>query len=191
MIGEQVWHQLMEGNRRFATGKMTHPNQTTVRRLFVSKNQQPVAIILGCADSRVSPETIFDQGIGDLYITRIAGNVADDSAIATIEYGIMRFNTPLIVVLGHKRCSAVDAASESHRLPGRVSKLVESILPAVLQFRQMPVDLLDTPVKANIRLVVGKLRSTEPLLAGLVRTDKLLVVGAHYDLDTGVVEPIV
>jgi carbonic anhydrase len=190
-VGEEPLGRLMAGNKRFVASKLTHPNQGKPRRTALTRGQQPFAAILGCADSRVPPEVLFDQGLGDLFVVRVAGNVADSPAIGSLEYAAAELHVPLIIVLGHSRCGAVDAALKTASgvdLPGGIKSLVDAILPAVLPVKDCPGDMLDNAVRANVAHVVGRLRSTKPVLAGPTAEGKLRIVGGHYDLETGVVE---
>ncbi len=190
-VGEEPLARLMAGNKRFVASKLTHPNQGAPRRTALARGQQPFAAILGCADSRVPPEVLFDQGLGDLFVVRVAGNVADSPGIGSLEYAAAELRVSLIMVLGHSRCGAVDAALKTAPgadLPGGIRSLVDAIQPAVLSVKDRPGDMLDNAVRANVVHVVGQLRSTKPVLAGLAGEGKLRIVGAHYDLETGVVE---
>jgi carbonic anhydrase len=187
---DEVLQELMNGNKRYVAAQFAHPNQTVERRVEVAKKQHPFAIVLGCSDSRVPPEIIFDQGLGDLFVIRVAGNVVDDVVIGSIEYAAEHFNAPLIMVLGHKRCGAVEATINGGEAPGRIGSLVEAIKPAVEKAKSQLGFLLDNAVKVNISMVVDRLKSSQPILANLIREGRLKIVGAHYDLDTGVVNII-
>src|SRR5262249_38669819 len=161
------------------------------RRTALAKGQQPFASIMGCADSRVPPEVVFDQGLGDLFVVRVAGNVADDTAIGSLEYAATVLAVPLILVLGHSHCGAVAAALKA--APGAdlspgIKSLVDAIQPAIQPVKSRPGDMLDNAVRANVVHVVQQLRSSKPTLAGLVGDGKVRIVGGHYDLATGVVE---
>jgi carbonic anhydrase len=144
----------------------------------------------------VPPEVVFDQGIGDLFTVRVAGNVtSDDSIIGSIEYAVEELSVPLIVVLGHERCGAVQAAvgivTKNAHAPGHIAGLVRPIEPAVRQARKKPGDLLDNAVRENVRLGVANLKSSEPILAEAVRDGAVRIIGGRYDLETGVVDVIV
>lgn len=185
--------RLMAGNRRHAAGTLAHPNQSVKRRTTVARKQQPFAAILGCADSRVPPEVVFDQGLGDLFVVRVAGNVADNHAIGSLEYAASVLEVPLLMVLGHSRCGAVDAALKTPpgtQLSAGLGSLVEAIRPAALPAKDRPGDALDNAVRANVAHVVAQLQGVQPTLAGLAGQGKLKIVGGHYDLQTGVVELI-
>jgi carbonic anhydrase len=154
----------------------------------LATGQQPFAIVLGCADSRTSPEVLFDQGLGDLFVIRVAGNVLDDHVLGSIEYAVDHLGAQLIVVLGHKRCGAVQAAKETldskAEAPVHINSLVTALQPAVEATRGADVE---ATVNANIENVVQSLRSSEPLLKKEVEAGAITVVGAYYDLDTGAV----
>src|SRR5882762_4732216 len=180
--------KLKEGNGRYTSGNLQHPGQTTERRTELSKSQHPFAIIVSCSDSRVPPEIVFDQGLGDLFIFRVAGNVIDDHGLGSIEYGVDHLNVRLIVVLGHQSCGAVQAAKETiaakGKAPGHIESLVTAIKPAVDATAK---DDLDTTIKANVKHVVQALRSSAPILKAKVVSGDVQVIGGYYSLDTGVV----
>lgn len=187
---DQALQKLMDGNKRYTEAKLKHPDQDSVRRAEVVKGQHPYAIIIGCADSRVPPEIIFDQGLGDLFIIRIAGNVIDNPGLGSIEYGVEHLNVKLVMVLGHEKCGAVDAAVKGGEAAGHIGSLVEAIKPAVEKAKTEPGDMLDNAVKENVKMVVAQLKSSKPILAEMVEKGKIKIVGARYDLDTGAVELI-
>lgn len=181
--------RLKDGNQRYMAAKMAGPRRGKEQRALVSKAQLPFAVIVGCADSRVPPEIIFDQGLGDLFVIRVAGNVMDDPGIGSIEYAVEHLGSRLIVVLGHERCGAVDAACKGGNPGGHVGSLVEAIRPAVEVARRHKGDnLLADAVKANVQRVVDQLKGSWPVLGPEVREEKIAVVGAVYDLETGMVE---
>ncbi|HLE26020.1 MAG TPA: carbonic anhydrase [Thermodesulfobacteriota bacterium] len=190
---DQALQILMEGNKRFMAVKPLYPNLTPKRRKELSKGQQPFAIIFGCVDSRVPPELVFDRGLGDLFVIRTAGQALDDAALGSIEFGVEKFNIPLVMVLGHEKCGAVAATIEvvekkavAH---GQINTLVEIIKPAVGKVMGQPGDLLENSVRANIQLTVDKLKAS-PLLSKYLDKGKIKIVGARYDLETGVVDII-
>jgi carbonic anhydrase len=178
--------KLKEGNGRYTSGNLQHPGQTTERRTELAKTQHPFAGIVSCSDSRVPPEIVFDQGLGDLFIVRVAGNVINDEGLGSVEYTVDHLGTRLILVLGHQRCGAVDAARETiaakGKAPGHIESLVTAIRPAV---EATAKDDLETTVKANVKNVVQALRSSTPILKAKVDSGELRVVGAYYSLDTG------
>jgi len=185
---DQALERLVAGNKRYVAAQQAHPHEAPERRAELSDGQYPFAVILGCADSRVPPEVIFDQGLGDLFVIRVAGNVLDDCVLGSIEYAAAHLHTPLIVVLGHSKCGAVGATVEGGELEGHLPSLAAAIQPAVDQARGLPGDLVDNAVRANATMVVGQLKASEPVLSELVDAGKLKVVAACYDLDTGEVE---
>ena len=180
--------KLKEGNGHYVSGNLQHPGQTTERRTELAKSQHPFAVIVSCSDSRVPPEIVFDQGLGDLFIFRVAGNVIDDHGLGSIEYAVDHLNVRLIVVLGHQSCGAVEAAKETiaakGKAPGHIESLVTAIKPAV---EATVKDDLDTTIKANVKHVVEALRSSAPILKAKVASGAVQVIGGYYSLDTGAV----
>jgi carbonic anhydrase len=180
--------RLMQGNGRYVKG-------TTKRHDFVSDRealaigQNPFAGILGCADSRVAPEYAFDVGRGDVFVCRAAGNVADPYSIASFEYAVAVLGVPFILVLGHTKCGAVDAAIKSVKdgkeFQGQIPTLVDAIRPAVKAAQAQTGDLLDNAIKQNVILNVEALKSAGPILSNAVQQGKLMVIGAIYTLETG------
>jgi carbonic anhydrase len=145
---------------------MLHPRQGVQRRAQVAPSQQPLAAIPSCADSRVPPEIVFDQGLGDLFVIRVAGNTADDVALGSLEYAVEHLGLHLVMVLGHKRCGAVQAAhdllTKGEHLPGHIAALVVPIVPAVQAAQTMSGDVVDNAVTTNVRMVTAHLRTTTP-----------------------------
>lgn len=186
---EQALNELMQGNKRFAEMHLKHPHQVQKTRMQLVQGQHPFAVVLGCSDSRVPTEIIFDQGLGDLFIVRVAGNILDDHILGSIEYAAEHLSTPLIMVLGHEYCGAVTAAvKHSHEL-NHIETLVEAINPAVKLAEQCKTgDIVDNAIRNNINLVVNELRNSQPLLSKLVKEGKIKIVGAYYNLETGKVE---
>jgi carbonic anhydrase len=185
---DQALERLIEGNRRYVDSIQNHPNQTRVSRLSLVESQHPFAIILGCSDSRVPPEIIFDQGLGDLFVIRLAGNVVDDMGLASIEYAAEHLHAPLLIVLGHSNCGAVQAVIKGGELQGHLPKIAEAIRNAVERARNTPGNLLNNAIRANAKMVAEQLANSKPILVNLVNEKKLKVVAAHYDLSTGLVE---
>ena len=183
-----VLAELKAGNEHHATKHYQHPHQTAARQRELTTTQHPHATILSCADSRVAPEIVFDQGLGDLFDVRVAGNIAGDAEIASIEYAADHLGVPVLVVLGHQRCGAVTAATEPGEAPGHLPVLIAAIRPAVEQARGMPGDAIDNAVRINVENVVRQLTGSQPVLAGLTAAGRLQVVGAVYSLDTGKIE---
>jgi len=179
--------KLMEGNKRYVAARLLHPNQTARRRAEVAGSQHPFTAIVTCADSRVPPEILFDQGLGDLFVIRLAGNILDDAVLASLEYAVEHLGVKFIMVLGHERCVAVETTLKGGETPGHISSLVKTIQPAVDQAKKQAGDLLDNAVRANISMVVQQLKSSVPILSECVRKGDLAVIGAYYDLDDGTV----
>ena len=179
--------RLQDGNKRFVAAKLTHPEQTPARRAELAHRQQPFAVVLACSDSRVPPEIIFDQGLGDLFVVRVAGNIATDVVLGSIEYAVEHLNVSLVIVLGHERCGAVKAALKGGEQPGHINILTDALKSAVELARTQQGDLMDNAVKDNVDIVVKQLMTSKPVLAGFVGSGKLRVVGEYYDLDDGTV----
>jgi carbonic anhydrase len=181
-----AFQKLVDGNKRFVEQKRQNPHQDLARLQEVAQKQQPFAAVLSCADSRVVPEIIFDQGIGDLFVVRVAGNVSTIEEIASKEFGTLVLGAKVLMVLGHERCGAVQAAMKGGEFPGLIGSLVQAIKPAVDAAAGKPGDQLENVAKANVMLQVKRLQ-TSPVIAKLVQEGKLKVVGGYYDLDTGTV----
>ncbi|MFE5588242.1 carbonic anhydrase [Kitasatospora sp. NPDC056531] len=184
--------RLMDGNKRWVSGDLQHPNRDPNRRQLVAQEQEPFGSILSCIDSRVPPELLFDTGLGDLYVMRTGGEAVGPVVTGSVEYGPMTSGTPLIVVLGHQRCGAVKAAYESIRdgkpLPGNLQAIVNALQPAYDQtVREGGADPVETMARAQVTLTAADLRANQDL-APLVAQGSLAVVGAYYSLDTGAVE---
>src|SRR3989442_13359870 len=180
--------KLKEGNGRYTNGNLQHPGQTTERRTELAKTQHPFAAIVSCSDSRVPPEIVFDQGLGDLFVVRVAGNVINDEGLGSVEYSVDHLGTRLILVLGHQSCGAVKAARETiaakGKAPGHIQSLVTAIKPAV---EATAKDDLETTIKANVKHVVQALRASTPILKAKVDSGDVQVIGGYYSLDTGAV----
>ncbi|NXY95245.1 carbonic anhydrase [Streptomyces sp. BR123] len=184
--------RLMAGNARWVSGDLEHPDRDPDRRQLVAQQQQPFGSVLACIDSRVPPELIFDTGLGDLYVMRTGGEAVDPVVTGSVEYGPMTSGTPLVVVLGHQRCGAVQAAYESLRdgkpLPGNLQAIAEALEPAYRQaVASGGADPVETMARAQVTITAADLRSNQDL-APLVKKGSLAVVGAYYSLDSGKVE---
>lgn len=190
LTSDQALKKLMDGNQRYLEHKRNFPDQSLAQVKELAKGQNPFVIILGCADSRVAPELLFDQGLGDIFDIRIAGNIIDDAVIGSIEYAVLELGTPLIFVLGHERCGAVTAAVKGKAVPGKISFLVAAIKPAVDKVKNQGGDELDNAVRANVKITVDKIKSISPILSTQIKAGKLKVVGGRYDLDTAKVDII-
>ncbi|MFD3401924.1 carbonic anhydrase [Kribbella sp. NPDC058693] len=188
--GNQALERLMVGNARFVAAQDQDLDEGIARRVAVSKGQHPFATVLGCVDSRVPIELVFDQGLGDLVVVRSAGGALDQSVTGSIEFGIAELHTPLLLVLGHQRCGALDATIKALDAGQRTSHtnsldyLVDALAPAVRQVTGKPGDRLTNAVQANVALVLTKLRQS-PVIGPLEKSGKLKLAGAYYELDTG------
>lgn len=185
---DQALQMLIDGNRRYITGKAEHPHQSEERRAEVLAGQHPFVTLLSCSDSRVPPEVFFDQGIGDLFIIRNAGNIVDDVVLGSIEYAAEHLGVPLIMVLGHTKCGAVTATVQGGEVPGHIGSIVKTIQPAVAASKDEPGDAVLNAIRANVRLMVEQIKNCEPILAELRHHGKIMVVGGLYNLDSGQVE---
>jgi carbonic anhydrase len=177
--------RLKAGNARFVTESVNQSRQNAVRRAATAGAQHPFAIIVTCADSRLTPELIFDKNIGDIFVIRSAGNVIDDHALGGIEFAVKTFGTRLIVVLGHQNCGAVKAALTSDTAPGHIGSILRDIQPAVKEAKTQEGDLLINAIKDNARLIAAKIGKDADL--GDARSEVRIVSG-YYELDTGHVE---
>jgi carbonic anhydrase len=177
--------RLLDGNRRFVQQKSQHPDQSLARLSEVAQAQHPFATLLSCADSRVTPEILFDEGIGDLFDIRVAGNVVTPEVLGSLEYAVAVLGTPLIMVLGHERCGAVTAAVQGKLLPGHIGSFVKAIEPAVSRVKGKSGDPVEDAVISNVQYQVEQLKQNSALLAQQMLEDKLKIVGGRYDLDTG------
>ena len=181
---------LYQGNKRFSQQKLKNPNRSNFRLREIAKGQKPFAAVLGCADSRVPVEILFDQGLGDLFVVRVAGNVATPEEIGSLEYGSLVLGTGIILVLGHERCGAVIATIDDKPVPGKIGSILEKIKPAVTASVNESGDRIKNAIVANIKNQIVELK-TSPVLTDLIKAGKLKIVGGYYDLDTGVVIPVV
>jgi len=199
MSAREALGRLREGNRRFAAGLLsTEVLATHTRRADLVGGQRPFAIVLGCSDSRVPAEIVFDQGLGGLFVIRVAGNIVAPSQVGSVEFAAIRFGTPLVVVLGHSRCGAIEATLEELRQPAgtrsrNLRSIVNRIRPSVeallaTELRHDPDALAREAVKANVRASVDHLRHGSETLEELTATSGLRIVGAEYSLETGLVE---
>jgi carbonic anhydrase len=189
---DQALTRLMAGNDRYVTGKSEATNFDTTRAAL-TKGQNPYACILSCADSRVAPELCFDEGRGDLFVTRVAGNFVTPDILASLEYGTAVLKSPLIMVLGHSRCGAISAAvqayTENAAFPGHIQALTTALAPAVRQaVNDKATDLVLASERNNILLNVRNLKESNPIISQLVKDGKLKIVGGFYNLSTGRVD---
>jgi carbonic anhydrase len=194
---DAVLAQLFAGNTRFVKGASIHPLRRPENFAALAEGQAPLAVIVGCADSRVPPEVVFDQGIGDLFVVRIAGNIisgAGASVKGSIEYAVAELGVRLVMVLGHSNCGAVKAALKhidaKDALAGSIGELVNTIKPAVTAVQGQSGNILHNVIKANVERGVDRLKGLEPILAGPVKKGVVKIVGATYDLRTGEVTAV-
>ncbi len=185
---EEALQKLIDGNARYVAGKATHPDQSNERRVELAKGQAPFAIVLTCSDSRVAPELFFDQGLGDLFVIRNAGNVLDDHVIGSMEYAVEHLHVSLIIVVGHEKCGAVSAAVAGGEAPGHIRSVVESITPAVEKAKGLQGDKVDNTVRANAQNAKEILTHVEPIIKEATHGGKLKIVAARYDLASGKIE---
>jgi carbonic anhydrase len=199
ITAREALERLREGNERFVAGiRSGDPSAGRERRMELMTHQEPFGIILGCSDSRVPAEIIFDQGLGDLFVIRVAGNIVASSQIGSVEFAAERFGTPLVVVLGHSRCGAVDATLQELMLPKEgqspnLKSIVDRVRPSVepllaTELRHRPDALKALAVRANVSVSANQLRHGSAVLEQLIQRQQFLVVGAEYSLDTGVVD---
>lgn len=186
--------KLQKGNQRFVDAQMLHPDQNGEARQRLSGSQKPYAVLLSCSDSRLPPEVVFDQGLGDLFVVRVAGNVVDRDVMGSIEYAVDHLGTPLVMVLGHQNCGAVSATLEALQPPyspphGDIAALVDAITPAVGVANGRPGDLLDNTIRANAEQSRDQIMRSSELTSSL-DSGGLRVVAAYYSLDTGLVTVI-
>ncbi len=195
---QEALQRLRDGNRRFAANTSQHSIGNEARRRELVSGQQPFAVIFGCSDSRVPAEIVFDQGIGDLFVVRVAGNVVQPSLLGSVEFACSKFGTRLIVVLGHSHCGAVQATLEAMQSPDEpqsknISAIAELIRPSVESVlasnREAGTgDIVERAVRANVKASAEKLRQASDIITNLERDDGLHIVGAEYSLETGLVD---
>jgi carbonic anhydrase len=188
---DETLKKLMDGNQHFASGQPAQKDIGAVRRAELVKGQSPSVVVLSCSDSRVPPELIFDQGLGDIFVVRVAGNVADPVALGSIEYAVEHIHVPLIIVMGHDRCGAVTATIDGGKPEGNIRAIVRKIAPAVRRAKttgKKGDDLLEAAVIENAWNVMTALTRESKIIKHLVDENKLKIVAAKYSLQTGKVE---
>ena len=192
LSADEAIELLRRGNDDFVNDRQVTAAVNRARRLEIAAGQSPFAVLVGCSDSRVAPELLFGRGLGELFIVRVAGNSVDRTALGSIQYGVAELGCPAVVVLGHERCGAVQAAvkvvTEDAVFPGAIGDMVAPIIPAVLAAQRMKGDLVANSVKQNALRVARRLRETDDILAGAVAGGKVKVVAAYYGLENGAVE---
>jgi len=187
---DEALTKLMEGNKRFLTGKSIRPNQTIEKVKELASGQKPFAVIVGCSDSRVPNEIIFDQGLGDIFIVRTAGQVSSYASWGSMEFAVTSLGSNLILVLGHTKCGAVAAACAVPEVPGHIVTLINAIKPAAEIAKEMHGDLVENAVRVNVAKQVEQLKNLEPVLSKKVKNGEIKIVGAVYHIENGKVELI-
>ncbi len=180
--------RLTQGNQRYVASTTVCHEDWSAKRSALLEGQKPFAVIVACSDSRVPPEIVFDQSLGDLFVVRVAGNIVDDFAIGSIEYGVNILGANLVLVLGHSNCGAVQAALKGMKFDNHIQEVLNAIQPAIVATKNESGDLLEKAIKANVKIVEEKLKSSKPLLAKLIEAGTLRISGAYYDLKSGKVE---
>jgi len=184
----EALQQLKIGNQRYIRGELKHPHTDASWRDSLKSSQHPFAVILSCADSRVVPELVFDQGLGDLFVIRVAGAVAKEKVIGSIEYAVKFLGSKLVVVMGHENCGAVSASLGDADPGGHIGAIIERIKPAVYMAKRLPGDHLTNAIKVNAQLVCEELKESKPILIDAVKSTGVKIVSAYYKLSTGEVE---
>ncbi len=180
--------RLIQGNQRYVSSTNICHEDWSAKRSALAEGQKPFAVIVACSDSRLPPEIIFDQSLGHLFVIRVAGNVVDDFALGSIEYGVSVLGANLVVVLGHSHCGAVDAALKGMQFDNHIQEVLNAIHPAVLATKGQNGDLLEKTIKANVNIVENTLKNSKPVLANLIKRGTLRILGAYYQLESGKVE---
>lgn len=179
---------MIEGNKRFYTGHLSHIDQSQQRVHAVAKDQHPYAVVITCSDSRVVPEILFDYGLGDIFNIRVAGNVLDESVLGSVEYSVAHLNVPVVLILGHKRCGAVTATVHHDNPHNHINYIIRQIAPAVKSAENEPGDIIDNAVRNNVANMITKLKEQSDIVISAIEKGKLSVIGGYYDLDSGRVE---
>ena len=185
VTADEALRRLEQGNARFVAGQLSGTTAIAESRRKVAQGQKPFAIIVGCSDSRVGPELVFDQKVGDIFVVRTAGEVVDPVGLGSIEYAVAHLGSPLIVVLGHERCGAVSAAISGAKEPGHIATVLKAIQPAVRATKGQAGDPVENAVRAQALDVAAQLQASGPILKEAVQSGKLKIVAARYDLDSG------
>ncbi len=194
LTADQALALLRKGNDDFVHDRQVTVPMNSERQFEIARGQTPFAVLIGCSDSRVPPELLFGRGLGELFSVRVAGNTVDRTGLGSVEYGVSALGCPLVVVLGHERCGAVQAAVDvvtSHgeaTFPGAIGEMIAPIIPAVLQAQRQKGDLVTNAVKENVRRVARRLRETDAVLSDPIQAGKVKVASAYYHLNDGEVE---
>lgn len=185
---QEALKRLLDGNKRFFEGKTIKPNQDMQTVKEISQEQKPFAVIIGCSDSRIVPEIIFDQGLGDLFVIRVAGNTVDNVCVGSIEYAVEYLGVKLVLVLGHSNCGVFAAAMGGNDEHHHLTNLVETARSAVIKAKIKDGDLLDNSIKENVQILIDELKMIPPTLNRVFTSGEVSIVGAFYDLETGKVK---
>lgn len=192
--GQEAMQKLMDGNKRFIEGNLALKDLSKTKREELTKGQKPFATVLTCSDSRVPPELLFDQCLGDIFVVRVAGNVVDPIALGSIEYAAEHLGSPLVLILGHSKCGAVKATLESKGKPeGNIGAIVKKIMPAVDAAKKKggtQDEILETAIKENVKNVYADVMKNSKIIPHLVEEGKLMIVAGEYDITTGKIEMI-
>ena len=192
--GGEALQKLMDGNKRFVSGTLAQKDLSLKRREELAKGQKPFATVLTCSDSRVPPELLFDQGLGDIFIVRVAGNVVDPIALGSIEYAAEHLGSPLLLILGHSKCGAVKATLEEKGKPeGNIGEIEKKIMPAVQTAKKKggtQDEMLETAIKENVKNVYADIMKNSKIIPNLVEEGKLTIAAGEYNITTGKVEMI-
>lgn len=185
LTGPDALQRLLDGNKRFMSGKLEHPNHCEESRRGLVDGQDPLAVVLTCADSRVPPVDVFDQGLGDIFVVRVAGNIINDHILGSIEYAVAHLHTPLVMVMGHSSCGAVSAVAQGVKLDGHIASLTPSIDAALKKTKGLEGHWTNNAAKMLARTTAKKIAESEPIIADLVQEGRVLVVATYYDLESG------
>ena len=185
VTGPDALQRLLDGNKRFMSGNLEHPNHCEESRRGLVGGQDPLAVVLTCADSRVPPVDVFDQGLGDIFVVRVAGNIINDQILGSIEYAVAHLHTPLVMVMGHSSCGAVSAVAQGVKLDGHIASLTPSIDAALKKTKGLEGHWTNNAAKVLASTTARKIAESEPIIADLVHEGKVLVVATYYDLESG------
>jgi len=192
--GNEALQKLMDGNKRFVSGTLAQKDLSVKKREELSRGQKPFAIVLTCSDSRVPPELLFDQGLGDVFVVRVAGNVVDPIALGSIEYAAEHLGSPLLLILGHSKCGAVKATLDEKGKPeGNIGEIEKKIMPAVAAAKKKggtPDEILETAIKENMKNVYADVMKNSKIIPHLVEEGKFMIAAGEYDITTGKIEMI-
>jgi len=185
LTGKEALQRLLDGNKRFISGALEHPNHCEESRRGLVAGQEPIAVVLTCADSRVPPVDVFDQGLGDIFVVRVAGNIINDQILGSIEYAVAHLHTPLVMVMGHSSCGAVSAVAQGVKLDGHIASLTPSIDAALKKTKSLEGNWTNNAAKELALATAQKIAQSEPIVFDLVQEGRVLVVATYYNLETG------